>query len=337
MAKYKDYLNKPDFINMSTVTDPAKRQDANNRFARQKPRPQDPDTITQPVTTPTTTTIKKEKPKVNTTPQYYRDKDTGEITGVSLPSGENISGDADKIARVVAGYENRSNVQLEKKVSLQEQQVAQQQALEQPSSVTPQDLSSIGNYGVAYNDLTKNVDDTTRNIVTNIQEADNASKFEVLGVGLNDFTGALKGLTNKFTGKTGGIIVEPGIKAAINFLTGGDNKAQVERYFNDYSNQDSYNLIISDIADAQTKITEAIELSNIPGQSDISIQGYNVALARLRKADAQLKLIGDNDKKAYVSDVIIQRSKIDNYFNKGGKTNDDIKIRDNIQKANMVR
>lgn len=234
---------------------------------------------------------------VDTTPRIIRDA-SGKSIGVQIPGEKEITGLKTKeISELIAGYYN-SNAR--------QQAVSKNQALAQQTEVDPAQAARIGEFSQQYNEIAGQGSELTGNIIENMQSQQaerNIEKFTG-GVGLNDINGVLTRLVNKQTGGSGTVLFNSLVQS----------RPALKAYFSGYSNENNYNAVKGNIDNAKLKITESLALAKQPGQADIAIDGYNRALAQLKYADQQLKIIGSTDPGAFTSKIVNDRADIEYYF-----------------------
>jgi hypothetical protein len=103
-----------------------------------------------------------------------------------------------------------------------------------------------------------------------------------------------------------------GVKAIVDQLS--KNQAMRD-YFQDYSNENNYASIDTEISKAKSSIKYAILTANRGGDSQSAIDTYRAGIARLRLANNQLKQIEAGDQRKYVETVRNKRIELETYFN----------------------
>lgn len=297
MAKLKDYY-KP------VVEFPKKDEP--------KPStPKEPEVKPQPSNSKPEAKFKVSEPKVS------RDEQ-GNIQRLELPDGRSFSGlKPAEYLKLLEGYKGSSPAKAQQPITQQEKFQAAfdlQQSQESfmnaqqpiiPPNVTAEQLASVGQVDQSTVDILAdplNPSDQERaQILANQQARENINKIPIVNL-LGKISNTALGVADKFA---------PGVKEGL--LNNIDSFPKLKAYLNDYSNKDQFRSVQADVKQAQQSINFAIALANQPGNSDLAIETYNNAVTQLRRAEKTLKIL-EQDPKAYVDNVKLERQELQNYL-----------------------
>jgi hypothetical protein len=291
MAKKKDPLNAD-----NPYQQPDTRQSNAGVGAPGPDKPKD--------LTPTNTTF-------NQQPKVIYSKDRGVPTGIILPNGKQYLGvspdEVRFLARKYSAVPGTTEYEDPKKQALLNQ-AAQQSTIEQEQLLQQQNMSTVADVQPAINQTFANPTPLDQSIYQNI-----AGSQAVKGVAEDmmdrvNIVRIASGIARKFGGGASSEVVK-GLIASNPELAG-----KLETYHSDYSNSGNYALIKQEVQDAKDDATLAISLVNDPANRDYAIEKYHKAIARLYKADAQLKYLFDKDPGIDKEALVLNRADIKNYL-----------------------
>jgi hypothetical protein len=236
--------------------------------------------------------------------KVYKDK-TGKITGVDIP---NKYGTMDKYPNINTEQAQSllgdfNNIPLTQEEQWQKEIDTKKAkdafiASQNQKDVSPDLLNKIGQIDP---NIVNSQDETAQEIArkTSIRKAEmspvldvNTGKFNARGlIGLN--------MVNKASGVLSSL--PWGIGNTILSLAGQNEAAR--EYLEDYKMDDEYAAVSQDISKSITIMNQAIREAGGTGDDEEILLTYNAAWGRLAAAEQQLKMIEDNDQRAYVETI----------------------------------
>lgn len=302
------------------------------------PKPSTPETLTptpkNDSVTPTAT------PKTQPTNTFIRDQNTGQITGYIKPNGESVFGITQKEAQFLAkkynpdtmglGFADTPKLTQEQQIQAEiDRSVMKQEMInaQTPQNLTPEQASNIGTFN---QDIINNPDALDASIQQNINYRNNPLDIPIGDKGL-------LGLSVPYTNKVTGLINQiPYVGTSLINALSQDRKTR--EYLQDYSNKDNLDSIRKDIGTANKQIADMITnakvTANTPEQVKAIKEIYNNAQSVKFKKIAQLKLIADNDQRAYTDTIKDDLTELYKYFDEGGKFADDTELFAALNKPN---
>jgi len=247
--------------------------------------------------------------KDNTNPRGY--------VGVKV-DGELYKGISEEDATVYENIDRRKKLQeyaskmteakIAEEVAYQRQKKAYEESTtpSPPVNVTQEQLARIGQ--------AEDISGQPNEITSDIEKKNAIRQFEQAASNI-PISGGVFGL-NKVLPLGSEIPVAGTIWNKLLRIAGDQNK-DVRDWIQDYSNEENYGKIKTEVQDAQAALKVAIRVANQPGDinaSESAIIGYNAAISRLNLADAQLKMIGDRDQRKYADDIRAARTKLRKYI-----------------------
>lgn len=240
-----------------------------------------------------------------------------------LPDGRRLTGTFDELNTWKNAYLNLKGIKnpeieqtqrAEIQAGLDKDALKQQMIQAQTPQLTPEEIAQVG----SLDPETLANDPLSENIQRNIRER------ESLGT-IYDADGNLRTipiLPGRQINKVSGAIPSGNIKnTIINLLS---NSEAGRAYLSDYSNEDNFDKIKQNIDLSDDKISVAKDLAS-KGFSNEAQKLYSEALAQKEKSRRQLKLIAENDQRAYTQKVRLEMTELEVYF-QDFKSNDDLEF-----------
>jgi hypothetical protein len=201
-----------------------------------------------------------------------------------------------------------------------------------PANVTEEQLAQLGQTNEAAVNFDYIQDPITKELFENYwrrREVNQSLFGNKMQWPRDEVTGKL--LPPPLLNKATGLIPSSQIRRAVVDSISGDNE-KIRNYLSDYSNEDTYEEILTQDEAANKMIESAKLFAAEYGYSNEAISLYNEGLQRKRIIQRQLKFISEGDQRRYVKDVRFKLTELETYFDVGQK--DDIKqINDSLLSA----
>lgn len=260
----------------------------------------------------------EKKRQSNSTKKIYDTKqglknNTSGYVGLELPDKKIFTG-SEEDANLIESYYRRKKLQeyakQQKEAQIRDEEETktmrkkiQEEMNPTKPNVTGEQLAQVGQTS----DLIKNPDELTSNIQRNVERRtaeEQLGNIPVLGgiFQANKATDLLRG--QEVLG------LKP--QAALDVLS--QQNRDIRDYLQDYSNENNYKKILGNIQNAKDNIRLSIKAANQPGKSQDAITDYNAALSRLNLVNEQLKIIGSQDQRKYVDEIITKQEEIQNFL-----------------------
>ena len=253
-------------------------------------------------------------------PLIKRD-DQGNVTGVTLPNGDKFEGISPEDVRNIVDDWNNQNAEpansmyadvyaaKKEEAALLAQKQTEKKALEQNAEKLTPDIGKVDAQEVKTPDMLQGSITQNQESIQFLEGIQSSTGGIVPAKKLSQFANPLINALNSefFGGSLGTDILNQ-----ISF----DNP-EVRSFIKGYSNKENYDSIKLRISAQKGIMASAITAANKAAtveQQNNALMFYNQALTDLNRLDESLRLIGENDKGAYVKQVLDERTALKSYL-----------------------